>query len=195
MAAELSSKMHLTVTVPRHFTPEECAAIVALGLSRTIQDAMVTAPRDGGQHIDRSKRSNAVAWFKRGEAETEAIFAKLGKLAHDINKEVYRFDLKGFGESLQFTRYERIGDSYTWHKDLGGGGHALRKLSLVVQLSDPATYRGCDLQTFEQGEPRALERSQGSVLIVPSWTLHRVSALEAGVRYSLVAWVGGDPFR
>ena len=187
--------LHVTATVRGYFTPRECERIIALGKSQLAQDATIMTRAESGPTLDRSKRSNSITWFKKEDAGTQALQAKLGRLVQDVNKDVYHFDLAGFGEALQFTRYENIGDTYTWHQDLGIGSTSCRKLSVVVQLSDPATYRGCDLQIYREGEPAAVERSQGTVLIFPSWTLHRVTPLEAGVRYSLVAWIGGEPFR
>ena len=187
--------LHVTATVRGYFTPRECERIVALGKSQLAHDATIMTPEAGGPTIDRSKRSNSVTWFKQGDGATQALQAKLGRLVQDVNKDVYHFDLTGFGEALQFTRYESIGDTYTWHQDLGVGNTSTRKLSVIVQLSDPATYRGCDLQIYKEGEPAAVERNQGTVLIFPAWTLHRVTPLEEGVRYSLVAWISGEPFR
>jgi PKHD-type hydroxylase len=187
--------LHVTATVRGYFTPRECERIVALGKSQLAHDATIMTPEAAGPTIDRSKRSNSVTWFKQGDAATQALQAKLGRLVQDVNKDVYHFDLAGFGEALQFTLYESICDTYTWHQDLGIGNTSTRKLSVIVQLSDPATYRGCDLQIYKEGEPAAVERNQGTVLIFPAWTLHRVTPLEEGVRYSLVAWISGEPFR
>jgi PKHD-type hydroxylase len=187
--------LHVTATIRGYFTPGECERIVALGKSQLAHDATIMTPAADGPTIDRSKRSNGVAWFKREEPATKALQAKLGRLVQDVNKDVYHFDLTGFGEALQFTRYESIGDTYTWHQDLGIGQTSTRKLSVVVQLSDPSTYRGCNLEMYREGEPAAVERNQGTVLIFPSWTLHRVTPLEEGIRYSLVAWISGEPFR
>ncbi|HWA46268.1 MAG TPA: 2OG-Fe(II) oxygenase [Hypericibacter adhaerens] len=187
--------LHVTATVRGYFTPRECERIIAAGKSQMIEEGTIMTPGQGSNVIDRSKRSNGITWFKQGEPTTKALQAKIGRLVEDVNKEIYHFDLTGFGEALQFTRYESVGDTYTWHQDLGVGASSIRKLSVVVQLSDPATYRGCDLQMFRDGEPAAVERNQGTVLIFPSWTLHRVTPLEEGVRYSLVAWISGEPFR
>jgi PKHD-type hydroxylase len=187
--------LHVTATVRGYFTPRECERIIAAGKSQMIEEGTIMTPGQGSNVIDRSKRSNGITWFKQGEPTTKALQAKIGRLVEDVNKEIYHFDLTGFGEALQFTRYESVGDTYTWHQDLGVGASSIRKLSVVVQLSDPATYRGCDLQMFRDGEPAAVERNQGTVLIFPSWTLHRVTPLEEGVRYSLVTWIAGPPFR
>jgi len=70
-----------------------------------------------------------------------------------------------------------------------------RKLSMVVQLSDPAGYIGGNLQLMVSGAAKSMPRDRGSVVIFPSWQVHRVTPLESGVRYSLVAWIWGESFR
>jgi PKHD-type hydroxylase len=73
-----------------------------------------------------------------------------------------------------------------------------------VQLSDPATYEGSDLQLLEVVEDyddadggawRSRVRRRGTVIAFPAFEYHRVTPLESGVRHSLVCWVGGPPFR
>ena len=76
-----------------------------------------------------------------------AIFDKLTKVAQRANR-LYGFDLLGFTEDMQFTMYDRPGAFYDWHQDGLEGEMAGRKLSLVVQLSDPDDYAGGELQLF-----------------------------------------------
>ena len=81
---------------------------------------------------------------------------------------------------------------------------AHRKLSLVVQLSDPADYDGAELELFqvhadagddELATFRAQSTAQGTVVVFPSFEYHRVTPLRSGMRHSLVSWVSGPPFR
>ena len=71
-----------------------------------------------------------------------------------------------------------------------------RSLSIVVQLSDPNDYDGCDLELLNMGEkrPTKMMRDRGTLIAFPSYTLHRVTPATRGVRNSLVAWVTGKPF-
>jgi PKHD-type hydroxylase len=39
------------------------------------------------------------------------------------------------------------------------------------------------------------EKKKGSVLLFPSWILHRVTPVTKGVRKSIVVWVTGPKFR
>ena len=48
----------------------------------------------------------------------------------------------GLNEDIQFTEYdESYQGHYSWHTDLGSGTSSTRKLSIVVQLSEPWTWK------------------------------------------------------
>ena len=116
-------------------------------------------------------------------------------------------------ESFQITRYAK-NEFYDWHVDQKEDPYPItapnknyrgkmRKLSLTINLSDPMTYKGGRLQ-FEFSKTSRQQsvirecveaRAQGSVIVFPSFVLHRVTPVTEGVRYSLVAWFLGEPFR
>lgn len=105
-------------------------------------------------------------------------------------------------ESIQITKYEPR-DYYDFHID-GRGSHKnidddgmVRKISMTIQLNDD--YEGGDFQIAycERGELKTeiIERSKGTIILFPSILDHRVTAVTAGTRYSLVAWFTGPPFK
>jgi len=117
-----------------------------------------------------------------------------------------------YSESCQFTTYNK-GYFYDWHTD---GTHIpyknanknflgkIRKLSVTVSLSNPKAYKGGDLQfdfsnpkDSKKRTPRTVEeiRPQGSIVVFPSFTWHRVTPVTKGTRYSLVIWSIGKPWR
>ena len=182
------------------FSTDECDAIVAIGTSLPADVGGIEG--DDGALADDSLRAAAIAWLPPSE-EHRWIYDRLDEVARDAN-ERYGFDLSGFDEELQFTTYGVPGAFYTWHQDGLDGPVAHRKLSLVVQLSDPGDYRGADLELFqvvadvegdELAELREETRRRGTVVVFPGFEYHRVTALEHGVRHSLVSWVSGPPFR
>jgi PKHD-type hydroxylase len=71
----------------------------------------------------------------------------------------------------------------------------VRKLSFTLQLSDPADYDGGELQLMNSKKPTIASREQGYVMVFPSYTLHEVTPVTRGTRYSLVSWVTGKPFK
>jgi len=115
-------------------------------------------------------------------------------------------------EAVQIARYAK-NEFYNWHVDQDSKPYPptarnknqrgkTRKLSMTINLTDPTTYKGGRMQ-FEfpkvSKEPVVREcvpaRAQGSVIVFPSFILHRVTPVTEGTRYSLVAWFLGEPFR
>lgn len=109
------------------------------------------------------------------------------------NSEFFKFDIHGLHESIQLLHYgEDIGGGhYDWHMDCGSG-IADRKITVIVQLSRPDQYTGCDVEVMFQGK---LERERGSVFAFPCYMLHRVTKLISGQRDCLVMWVNGPTYR
>ena len=92
-------------------------------------------------------------------------------------------------------RYKE-GDFYEWHYDVNWEGTTLydRKLSLVIQLSDEEDYEGGNFEFKDLEQPVGF-RSQGSILVFPSYITHRVTEVTKGQRNSLVCWMEGPRWR
>ena len=174
------------VEYPRHFSQAECAAIIAMGKSFPLEEGTVSQ----ANHVDETMRKSNIHWMEY-RADHAWMWNKLSMLAQNSNREHFHFDIIGFFENIQFTEYETIGAHYDWHVDFGSGSMGKRKLSIVVQLSDPATYEGGDLQLFFDRKPYDVTRSLGTAVVFPSYTLHKVTPMTSGKRYSLVLWVSG----
>lgn len=139
-------------------------------------------------------RSTRVSWLKNNE-DTAWVYDRLAWVARSINSDFYRFNLFGFLEDMQFTVYtEEEGGHYSWHLDTGGNHDLYRKLSLVLQLSDPDDYEGGDLQVFTSSEPTSIDKKKGLIAAFPSYTLHKVTPVTKGIRKTLVIWVAGPEF-
>jgi PKHD-type hydroxylase len=140
-------------------------------------------------------RRSQVSWLEKNK-ETAWVFEKLGHIASSLNAQYYRFDLTGFGEALQLTNYDQSEQGmYGWHQDYGGKNSPSRKLSLVLQLTDPSQYEGGNLQVLTTGQPQTVRKQRGLVAAFPSYVLHQVTPVISGNRQSLVAWVSGPAFR
>ncbi len=117
------------------------------------------------------------------------------------NNDLYRFHLVGLGEPVGYLKYTAPTDEqpepghYNWHQDFGGGPYALRKLSLVIQLSDPSEYEGCRLQLCTDGPWECSYVQAGDAIMFPSWTPHQVTPITKGERRALVVWVTGPQFQ
>lgn len=150
---------------------------------------------DGGQHVDQTWRSSTIRWLDPRGQESD-LSRKLMYFVERANRDYFGLDLYGMFE-LQFTEYHATANGkYDWHHDvdlLSQTAHH-RKLSLVVQLSDPSEYEGGDFEFFNMPQPVGFKQ-QGSVLVFPSFFLHRVTPVTAGVRRSIVSWIDGPKWR
>ena len=113
-------------------------------------------------------------------------------------------------ECCQYTEYKE-GQFYDWHcdsspvaydkpDDLNTNGK-IRKLSLILSLSEPEEYEGGDIEFgFHDNDgnkqPSICEevRPRGSLIIFPSFVWHRVKPVTKGIRHSLVSWSLGQPY-
>lgn len=147
----------------------------------------------GGNGVNPDIRRSQVSWLSN-TPETRWVFEKLGFIASRLNANHFGFDLTGFGESLQLTHYDQSENGmYGWHQDYNAG--VSRKLSLVLQLSDPSEYEGGNLQLKTESEPLTVKKQRGLVIAFPSYVLHQVTPVTQGNRQSLVAWVSGPQFK
>lgn len=174
------------------FTDEEIQRIIAIGESRISNDAYV----DGGESDVLSyERVSKTSWIDL-QADSRWLYDKLAYITNSLNAQYYMFDIYGFNEHMQFTVYN--GDEnghYGWHIDSVKKDISPRKLSLVLQLTDPKEYEGGQLQLLTSPEPENIRKEKGFLVVFPSHTLHRVTPVTKGVRKSLVIWATGPTFK
>ena len=173
------------------FTEEEIDKIISIGDKLTLDTAKVGYDLSVKDKI----RSSKTGWVDL-LPETTFIYDKLAYIARQLNGQFFDLDIWGFVEHLQYTVYDEKDNHYTWHLDRGGStSQAPRKLSLVLQLSDPSDYEGGDLEIFEGAEPTIVEKEKGLVVAFPSFVLHRVTPVTKGIRKTLVVWLTGPRFK
>ena len=121
----------------------------------------------------------------------------------------WKYDITG-AEGMQITRYKK-GGFYCFHKDGRGDnlsaydlpdnefmhGH-VRKLSMTVLLND--NYEGGEFQfaTYNREECEISTpefNKTGMIIVFPSDMEHGVAPVTKGIRYSLVTWFLGPPFK
>ena len=164
-----------------------------------------------GDALNRDKRNSKNAWVPTHHWTAGFVWHYVER----ANRENFLYDIRNIdGESMQFTQYG-VGEFYGWHNDAGischykpvsvGNHHEgraqdylnenlelVRKLSFVVQLSDPDDYEGGNLQLLaEDGKSYFAPRKRGTVIVFDSRTQHRVLKVTKGTRKSLVGWVVG----
>jgi PKHD-type hydroxylase len=176
-------------TIAGALTAQECRAAVDLAQAHGLR-----AGRLVGQVASDLRRAE-LAWVD-DLADGAWIMDRMVRAVGEANR-VFGFALDDFAESAQIARYGAEGAGhFDWHSDIGAGALAARrKLTIVVQLSDPADYAGGQLQLQPDSNLRVAEAGQGTATIFPSFVLHRVTPVTAGVRWSLTLWAHGPAFR
>jgi len=164
-----------------------------------------------GDALNRDKRNSQNAWIPT----THWIGGFLWHYIERANRENFLYDIRNIdGESIQFTKYTE-GQFYGWHNDAGLATHykpqsvgnraeglandfvnenieLVRKLSFLLQLSDPDDYEGGNVQLLaEDGSSYIAPRKRGTVVLFDSRTQHRVLKVTRGCRKSIVGWVCG----
>lgn len=173
----------------------KCTEIIHRGMTLPPQDASIGFTED---RVDDSYRVSTIRWFY--EPENKDLSALMMQYATFANREYFGFDISIGAHEFQFTEYHgSTKGKYDWHHDVfweGSRPHD-RKLSVIIQLNDPNTYTGGNFEFRMPHDNTELQafKSQGSVLVFPSFFEHRVTPLLSGTRYSLVSWVDGPKFR
>lgn len=177
------------VTLPEALSLDDCGRIVALAAGSPLSDAgLVRAKSHDIRRAD-------LAWLE-DIPESGWVMDRMVRIVAEANR-VFGFALDDFAESAQVARYgaERQGH-FDWHSDIGGGVLAARrKLTVVVQLSDPSGYEGGALELRPDSHVAQAPRAIGTAVVFPSFVLHRVTPVTAGTRWSLTLWAHGPAFR
>lgn len=173
------------------FTAAEIETIINFKQARVTETSTV----DGNTN-NRLRRSNNV-WIDPNQS-TQWIYERIRAVSADLNRRYFQYDLN-MVEPLQLAWYadDQLG-FYDRHLDTTFGTvsqAASRKLSISVQLTDPAEYDGGELRFHMGGDPIVAPKQQGTVIIFPSFIMHEVTPVTRGIRHSLVAWCHGPKFK
>ena len=170
------------------FSKQELKQIVKYCNSLPKQIATVNKPE-----LCKNHRVSDIAWVKFNN-DCKWFYDKLACNIDSLNQNFYQFDLTGFTD-YQFTEYKASQQGkYDWHLDtyLGENPQFLtRKLSATLLLNDD--FDGGDFQFHDLIEQPKM--SAGTLIVFPSFLVHRVAPIIKGVRNSLVCWCVGPKFK
>jgi PKHD-type hydroxylase len=175
------------------FSAEECKKIIDYALQKPKEKGAISGTFDTPGVINSAHRNNSIIWIKEDDPNTKFVMERLTNIINELNSKYFKFNIYGFCEPLQFTEYNAPSEYYKRHIDKMYNG-IIRKLSVVVQLTDSTEYEGGELIIYS-GNSTPMRKTQGSVIIFPSYVLHEVTPVIKGTRHSLVAWLAGDPFK
>jgi PKHD-type hydroxylase len=175
---------------PKALSPALCNLIVQEGME------LPSLPgKTGGDTEDDAKetsaRDSAIAWMD----ENHWVTHMLRGFILSANRQAWNFDVDKL-PATQFTSYG-LNQHYKLHMDTFALKSPMRKLSIVAQLSDPASYEGGEFFFDWAGErfSPANFKAQGSIIVFPSFVTHEVTPMTKGTRHSIVNWMQGPALK
>lgn len=177
---------------------ELCDAIIAECEKYDPEDATMGLDNAPAKDNNLVRRSSIVRWVDRNRPSSRFVVDVIKDFSWEANRRAFGFNID-YLRDIQFTEYHGSQEGeYGWHFDTFWASPSAydRKLSIVIQLSDPSDYEGGEFQIDPQYQeiPQELFKQRGSVLVFPSPINHRVTPVTSGLRKSLVSWIEGPKF-
>lgn len=175
------------------FTPEQCKLILNEGLKLPEQEASLGVL---GENKNTDYRKSKIRFIQKNDVNFEWLFNELWKMAIETNDLWFGFHISRI-TYIQLAEYDAsYQGEYKKHHDvfyMNNDPYYHRKLTAVVQLTDPVEYEGGDFELYDLTEyPNKQEiKEQGSVIFIPSFTTHAATPVTKGTRYSLACWFEG----
>ncbi len=183
------------------FNQQELTAIIKMTNSMPLKTGTIAQRKDNklSTSTNEEVRTSKTTFFSL-DASNRWIFEKLDEVLMAMNNEYFQMSVWGYDE-IQYSEY-RAEDSgeYRWHMDTNispenlepSGG--MRKLSMSLLLNDD--FEGGDFQMNLSSEkkPSTIEMSAGTLILFPSFLMHRVTPVTKNIRKSLVLWLLGNKF-
>ena len=172
---------------------QQCENLIKKYKKLPEQDAAV----GGGDDVKKNIRSSKIRWIY-DHPEHSPIFDLVWRHFRLANQE-FGFHVDKL-DSLQFSEYDaKTKGKYETHVDTFfiNDRTTHRKISMVIQLSDPDSYEGGDFRihnTYEKLPVHSM-RGQGNIIFFPSILYHEAMEITKGVRHSLVGWFEGPKWK
>jgi PKHD-type hydroxylase len=147
----------------------------------------------GKTKVESDVRNSKISWLYPID-NIDWVFRRVTDITLNLNERFFKFDLFGLNEGFQFTNYEAPSGKYGKHVDRGMN-IPVRKLSISIQLTNPEEYEGGELYLYDDDKGTLMDKTQGTLIIFPSYILHEVMPVTKGERNSLVTWVTGKQFK
>jgi PKHD-type hydroxylase len=179
-----------------------CNKIIKLG-DKGFDEAVVGHRGEG--IVDKEIRTSKTAW-----SSDQWLYDLIWPYMEEANAQSgWKYDIKA-AEPVQITRYEKDG-FYNFHRDgksdnLGAYNEPenkfthgnVRKLSMSIILNGDYEGGGFEFVALNKETSNIYTpdfSKLGSVMVFPSFMMHRVKPVTKGTRYSLVSWFVGPPFK
>jgi PKHD-type hydroxylase len=167
------------------FSKEECQTIINIAKNKGFIRGTTKSKSD--------VRDSKISWLYPVDG-MDWVFRRVTDITLSLNEKFFQFNLFGLNEGFQFTNYETPSGKYGKHVDRGIN-MPVRKLSISIQLTNPKEYEGGELYLYDDDKGTIMDKSQGTLIIFPSYVLHEVMPVTKGERNSLVTWITGEQFK
>jgi predicted 2-oxoglutarate/Fe(II)-dependent dioxygenase YbiX len=164
-----------------HLTEEDCLAIIESYSTKVKRAGIASA----GNRKKRIRITSAIGINLAHSIEITDCITE----CHLINNRHWKYEVEG-KEEVQFMKYE-VNGHYDWHIDIGSHRHSNRKLSFVIPLSDPDDYEGGELILKSSSKETSIPLKKGTIILFPSFMLHKVTPVTKGKRYIIAGWLNG----
>jgi PKHD-type hydroxylase len=167
------------------FSKEECQTIINIAKDKGLIK--------GKTRDETDVRDSKISWLYPTD-NMDWVFRRVTDIVLNLNERFFKFDLFGLNEGFQFTNYEAPSGKYGKHVDRAMN-IPVRKLSISVQLTNPEEYEGGELYLYDDDKGTLMDKTQGMLILFPSYVLHEVMPVTKGTRNSLVTWITGKQFK
>ena len=181
-----------------YLSKQTCEDIINTAQVIPYQDAVIGNGTGFVQDLD--YRRSRIKFLNNGDWRFSGLFDDLWKTAIRANNDFFNVQISKL-DFVQLAEYDSsYKGEYKEHHDVfwvNGDPFYHRKLSCIIQLSDPRDYTGGDLEITEaSSKPDASDiRQQGSIIFFPSVIKHKANPVLTGTRYSIAAWFDGPKWR
>ena len=182
---KLASLDILSVNKSHLFNEEQSTTI----LNSCIEELWLPTKVVGDNNLHRAKRQKV-----RGDV-TAFPFMDIRAVTKLANDEIYDFNLLGIIDQdfPQIFKYA-VKDFYEWHIDLNQMAPS-RKLTFIINLSNPDTYTGGDLEFLNVDTSDSNINEAGSCIMFPSFMPWRITPVKSGEKHIIVGHVHGALFK
>lgn len=183
--AKVASLEILAINKAEIFNKEECQEV----LNECVDELWLPATVVGQNKLHSAKRQKL-----RGDIEGFP-FINIRDITKHANMQVFDFSLMGIIDQdfPQVYRYDQ-NDFYNMHIDLTPMAPS-RKITFLINLSDPDTYEGGDIEFLNVDIDTAITREQGNCLVFPSFMPYSITPVTKGTKHLIVGHVHGAIFK
>ena len=180
------------------FSSLECDRILEDGLKLPAKDASLGVS-GMSEHSDTSYRRSKIRFIQSNDLNFEWLFDKIWKMGIVANRDWFNFHITNLS-FIQLAEYdESYQGEYKKHHDVFyiNNDNYHRKLTCVIQLSDPTTYEGGDFELYDiaQYPDKQKLRERGTTIFIPSFVTHAALPVTKGTRYSIAVWFEGNKWQ